>query len=192
MSANGVFTSTIDYSFFGGGYSTIEGGANSTFDLTIASNVFVPINASLTQSIDFSFQAGVETPTVYGDFAGTIDFTLDEARIVFGRQGYGTSANNEINFSATGSGYVTVEAIAQPIIGFTISATMAQFSLGQATAAFDFAARGIGQNYTLLNKSRGGKNGAQLTRFSSNNVRIKQQPNGVKIRNPGTNNAVVR
>jgi|GEM_PF-4571346 len=192
MSANGVFTSTIDFEFFGGGYSTIEGQANSSFDLSFTSNVFVPIVATISpQTIDFNLSAGIVTPTVYGDFTGSIDFALD-ARIEFGRQGYGTSANNEIDFSATGSGYVTVEGFAAPTLDFSISATMAQFSLAEATAAFDFAVNSYVQNYTLLNKSRGGKNSFELTRFSSNGVRIKQLQNGVKVRNPGTNQVVVK
>ena len=69
---------------------------------------------------------------------------------------------------------------------------MAQFSEIEGATAFDFSLYGYGENYTLLNKTRFGKNDAELTRLASNEVVIKQEPNDVKIRNSGITYAEVR
>ena len=79
MSANGVFTSTLDISFFGGGFSTIEGQASGVFDLSFTSDVFNPVLAELNQTLTFDVEAGIVTPTIYGEFSGAIDFTLDQS-----------------------------------------------------------------------------------------------------------------
>ena len=70
---------------------------------------------------------------------------------------------------------------------------MAQFSLGQTTGAFAFAVQSKGMNYTLLNKSRPNlTNGIRLTDAQVNNVNIKMEPNGVKIRDNGSNYVQIR
>ena len=95
MSANGVFTSTIDYTLFGGGYSVLVGGASGTFDVSIASDVVVPVVATSTNSLDFTLTAGVETPTIYGTASGSLDFSMNQSGfIVFGIQSYLYSGNN--------------------------------------------------------------------------------------------------
>jgi len=193
MSANGVFTSTLDISFFGGGYSTIEGVASSVFDLSLSSDVFNPVYAELNQTLTFDVAAGIVTPTVYGEFSGTIDFSLNQsARIEFGVQSYLYSSNNEINFTASSTGLVPVSGISTPTLEISFSGTMAQFSTLDGATAFGFVLNGIGQNYDLLNKSRFGSNDAELTRFASNEIVIKQEPNDVKIRNSGITYAEVR
>lgn len=193
MSANGVFNEALGFTFFGGGYSTIEGEANNVLELTFSSDVFNPIAAELNQTISFDVVAGVETPTVYGEASVSIDFSLNQSgRIVFGRQGYGTSANNEINFTTDGLGLVTVSGVATPTFEILFDGRMAQFSLGQSTAAFALALNSNVVNYTLLNKSRTGKNSFELTRHKSNEIRIRTGPNGVIIRKPGTNYAEIR
>ena len=164
MSANGVFTSTLDLSFFGGGFSTIAGEASGTFDYTFSSDVFVPVLAELNQTLTFDVQVAVETPTVYGEFSGTIPFTLTEpARIEFGIQSYLYSGNNEIDFTASSSGFSVISGGADIIFPITISGTMAQFSLGQTTGAFGFALNSTVINYTLTNRARSGPNSIELT-----------------------------
>ena len=159
MSANGALTSTLDFSFFGGGYSTIVGGAEGTFNYAFTSDVFVPVYATLDQTISFDVEAGIVTPTVYGEFSGTIDFTLTEpARIEFGIQSYIYSGNNEINFTASASGFSIIAGAADITLPITFSGTMAQFSLGQTTNAFGYALNSKVINYTLTNKSRLGIN----------------------------------
>jgi|TARA_B110000908_G_C10263663_1_gene461474 hypothetical protein len=193
MSANGVFTSTLDYSFFGGGFSTIEGGASGDFTLAFTSDVFNPVYAELDQTLTFDVVAGIVTPTVYGEFDGTIDFSLNQSgRIEFGIQSYLTSANNEVEFSASSTGLVPVTGSFTPTFDINFSGTMAQFSLVQGATAFSFDLDSVVQNYTLLNKTRAGKNATELTRFNSSEVVIKQEPNGVKIRNTGITYAEVR
>ena len=193
MSANGVFTSTLDISFFGGGFSTIEGQASGVFDLSFTSNVFNPVLAELNQILTFDVEAGIVTPTIYGEFSGAIDFTLDQSgRIEFGIQSYLTSANNELDFTAISYGKVPVAATANPTFEILFSGTMAQFSEIEGATAFDFSLYGYGENYTLLNKTRFGKNDAELTRLASNEAVIKQEPNDVKIRNSGITYAEVR
>mgnify|MGYP003635561802 FL=1 len=165
MSANGVFTSTLDYSFFGGGFSTIEGGASGDFTLAFTSDVFNPVYAELDQTLTFDVVAGIVTPTVYGEFDGTIDFSLNQSgRIEFGIQSYLTSANNEVEFSASSTGLVPVTGSFTPTFDINFSGTMAQFSLVQGATAFSFDLDSVVQNYTLLNKTRAGKNATELTR----------------------------
>ena len=195
MSANGVFTSTLDLSFFGGGYSTIAGEASSTFDYTFSSDVFVPVLAELNQTLTFDVQAGIVTPTVYGEFSGNIDFTLTEpARIEFGIQSYLYSGNNEINFTSSSSGFSIIAGTADITFPITISGTMAQFSLGQTTGAFGFALNSKVINYTLTNRARSGFNSIELGNTKENNVLIRRisEPNDIKLKNIGLTYAEVR
>ncbi len=195
MSANGVFTSTLDFSFFGGGFSTIAGEASSTFDYTFSSDVFIPVLAELNQTIPFTVQVSVETPTVYGEFSGTIPFTLTEpARIEFGIQSYLYSGNNQIDFTASASGFSVIAGSADITFPILFSGTMAQFSLGQTTGAFDFSLNSSVVNYTLTNKTRSGFNSIELTRTKENGVVIRRisEPNDIKLKDIGLTYAEVR
>lgn len=195
MSANGALTSTLDFSFFGGGYSTIVGGAEGTFNYTFTSDVFVPVYATLDQTISFDVEAGIVTPTVYGEFSGTIDFTLTEpARIEFGIQSYIYSGNNEINFTASASGFSIIAGGADITLPIIFSGTMAQFSLGQTTNAFGYALNSKVINYTLTNKSRLGINDIELTRNMENGVVIRRisEPNDIRLKDSGETFAEVR
>ena len=195
MSANGALTSTLDFSFFGGGYSTIVGGAEGTFNYAFTSDVFVPVYATLDQTISFDVEAGIVTPTVYGEFSGTIDFTLTEpARIEFGIQSYIYSGNNEINFTASASGFSIIAGGANITLPITFSGTMAQFSLGQTTNAFGYTLNSKVINYTLTNKSRLGINDIELTRNMENGVVIRRisEPNDIRLKDSGETFAEVR
>ena len=195
MSANGALTSTLDFSFFGGGYSTIVGGAEGTFSYAFTSDVFVPVYATLDQTISFDVEAGIVTPTVYGEFSGTIDFTLTEpARIEFGIQSYIYSGNNEINFTASASGFSIIAGGADITLPIIFSGTMAQFSLGQTTNAFGYALNSKVINYTLTNKSRLGINDIELTRNMENGVVIRRisEPNDIRLKDSGETFAEVR
>jgi hypothetical protein len=195
MSANGVFTSTLDFSFFGGGFSTIAGEASSTFDYTFSSDVFIPVLAELNQTLTFDVQAGIVTPTVYGEFSGTIPFTLTEpARIEFGIQSYLYSGNNEINFTSSSSGFSIIAGSADITFPITISGTMAQFTLGQTTGAFGFALNSKVINYTLTNRARSGPNSIELTRTMENDIVIRRvsEPNDIRLKDTGLTNAEVR
>tara|TARA_B110000459_G_scaffold156767_1_gene171592 strand:+ start:1195 stop:1782 length:588 start_codon:yes stop_codon:yes gene_type:complete len=195
MSANGALTSTLDFSFFGGGYSTIVGGAEGTFNYAFTSDVFVPVYATLDQTISFDVEAGIVTPTVYGEFSGTIDFTLTEpARIEFGIQSYIYSGNNEINFTASASGFSIIAGGADITLPIIFSGTMAQFSLGQTTNAFGYALNSKVINYTLTNKSRLGINDIELTRNMENGVVIRRisEPNDIRLKDSGETFAEVR
>lgn len=195
MSANGALTSTLDFSFFGGGYSTIVGGAEGTFNYAFTSDVFVPVYATLDQTISFDVEAGIVTPTVYGEFSGTIDFTLTEpARIEFGIQSYIYSGNNEINFTASSTGFSIIVGGANITLPITFSGTMAQFSLGQTTNAFGYTLNSKVINYTLTNKSRLGINDIELTRNMENGVVIRRisEPNDIRLKDSGETFAEVR
>lgn len=195
MSANGVFTSTLDFSFFGGGYSVLVGGAEGTFDYTFTSDVFVPVYATLDQTLTFDVQAGIVTPTIYGEFSGTIPFTLTEpARIEFGIQSYMYSGNNEIDFTASATGFSIIAGSADITLPLIFSGTMAQFSLGQATGAFGYALNSKVVNYTLTNKSRLGINSIEIGRHSYNDVIIRRssEPNDIRLKDSGETFAEVR
>lgn len=192
--SNGVTTGSIDFSFFGGGYSVLVGQANGTFDVSITSDVFVPVHANANNTVEFFVTAGVETPTIYGEFNGTVDFSLNESgRIVFGRQGYGESANLSIEFTGSATATNPIVGSFDNIFPIEFSGTMAQFSLGQTTGAFSYALQSKVVNYTLLNKSRPNlTNGIRLQDTQNNQVTIKQEPNGVKVRNSGENFVIIR
>jgi hypothetical protein len=192
--SNGTFTGSIDYTFFGGGFSVLVGQANSTFDLSFTSDVFTPVHANANNTVDFFLTAGVETPTIYGEFNGTIEFDLNQSgRIEFGRQGYGESANLSIEFTGSATAFNPIVGSFDNIFPIEFSGTMAQFSLGQTTGAFSYALQSKVINYTLLNKSRPNlTNGIRLQDTQNNQVTIKQQPNGVKIRNNGENFVIIR
>jgi hypothetical protein len=192
--SNGVTTGSIDFSFFGGGYSVLVGDVSGAFDVSIASDVFVPVHAEANNTIDFFITAGIETPTIFGEVNVTVDFSLNESgRIEFGRQGYGESANLSIEFTGSATAFNPIVGSFDNIFPIEFSGTMAQFSLGQTTGAFSYALQSKVINYTLLNKSRPNlTNGIRLQDTQSNQVNVKQQPNGVKIRNNGENFVIIR
>jgi hypothetical protein len=185
--SNGVTTGSIDFNFFGGGYSVLVGDVSGAFDVSIASDVFVPVYANANNTLDFFITAGIETPTIFGEASGTIDFSLNQSgRIEFGIQSYLYSGNNEITFVGSATAFNPIVGGFDNVFPITFSGTMAQFSLGQTTGAFSYALQSKVINYTLLNKSRPNlTNGIKLQDTQNNQVNIKQEPNGVKIRNSG-------
>ena len=129
------------------------------------------------------------------NLAGTIDFTLTEpARIEFGIQSYIYSGNNEINFTASASGFSIIAGGADITLPIIFSGTMAQFSLGQTTNAFGYALNSKVINYTLTNKSRLGINDIELTRNMENGVVIRRisEPNDIRLKDSGETFAEVR
>ena len=75
MSANGAIITTLDFSFFGGGYLEVTGEATGSLPMIFGSSAVVPITGEIQPvTLDFIFQAGIETPTVYGEANLSISF----------------------------------------------------------------------------------------------------------------------
>lgn len=184
MSANGTFSSTLDYEFFGGGFLDIQGGVSASIDYTISSTSKVYIvGESTNNSIDFVFSSAIEMPTIAGRLEQTIDFNLsataDLGVTIFG------AANNRIEFTFdTMRGYNLTHGYLNKTIPFSISITADQFSLGDTDVAFGFVFSGKGINKSTHTYDRIGANGVAF-RDNYNRVSIPIQFNDVEIRDSG-------
>ena len=185
MSANGTFSSTLDYDFFGGGYITIQGGVSGSIDPAISSTSKVYIvGESTNNSIDFTFSSAAQMPPAQGTLEQTIDFTFSST-VEFGIIRWAT-ANNRIDFSLdTAEGYNLTHGNLNKTLPFFISITADQFSLADTTVSYDFVLSGKGINISTHTYDRIGTNGVTF-RDNYNGISIVDQFTDVNIRDNGS------
>lgn len=197
MAANGTFTSTLDYDFFGGGYVFTSGTASGSIDPILDASARVPIVGEIQpQSISFSLtEAGIETPTIYGSAENlSIDFTLDQSgRIEFGVQRYLTTNSNTmiISFGGSANGYSIVSGVLDQVLTFTPDTNIYVFSEGPALGIIDFSVLSKGTNAATHVYSLFGSNDLTFNSIDYNDVKIVAESNDVKIIDNGIRQAEI-
>lgn len=182
MSANGVFSSTLDYEFFGGGYSVVSGGISGSLEASLNSAASVSIYGESNNSIDFSFSSLAGTPTLRAEFSGSIDFTVTST-VEFGVQRWATVAGR-IDFSANSEASSLVQSYADYSFDISLSASATQFSLGEVSGFYTFDVSGIGLNISTHVYDLIGRNEINfVSGLEHNDVTILSKQTDVKLLN---------
>tara|TARA_B110000503_G_scaffold128808_1_gene200348 strand:+ start:4437 stop:5024 length:588 start_codon:yes stop_codon:yes gene_type:complete len=192
MSANGAFSTTLDFEFFAGGYTTLAGGVSATIEPSLVSYAKVPINGTLSDfNLDFTF-SGIVTPPIIRASA-ELSFGFDATGFLeFGVIRFASSEwSNRIPFSATSEGYVTTHAYFTPTLEFALDTEIYVFSLGDSSGSYGFSLQSTGINVSTREYSRDGGNYCYFDSIDFNDVQIYTPSNGIIIMDNGIRDAEV-
>jgi hypothetical protein len=185
MSANGEFSSTIDYDFIGGGFVTVSGVVSGTITPILNFEGRVPIFAESTNnSISFTFSGGIQLPTIQAQAELDFDFTVSST-LEFGIQSY-AFANTRIEFTSNSEVISFIEGEVDYVYPFVLESNITQFSLGQAVVSYDFEVDSSVFNYSIHSYDKIGKNLVKLLDYN-NEILINDERNGVIIKRDGMN-----
>lgn len=195
MSANGAVTTTIDFEFFGGGYTQLSGGVSATIEPSLVSYAKIPIVGQIQPvTIDFGITAGIETPTIYGRADLSFDF-IGSGTAEFGVQRYATvGANTQailFEYTANSAGHVITHSYFNNTLDFTLSTNIYVFSLGDSSGSYSFNVESTGVNVSTRSYSVNGANYCSFDSIDFNDVQISAQSNYVEIVNNGTTQAEI-
>jgi hypothetical protein len=183
MSANGALSSTLDYTFIGGGVLQVKGPVFVSIDPTFVASATVPIYAELQPyTLDFSLdEAGIETPTIQASLNATIDFSAS-ATAGQGIQSFLSSFyTNRIEFTANSEGFVIVSGTADLTLPLTTNTNIYVFSEGPASGSISFSLTSQAYNMTTRVRSRAGDNAVLFKTNEFNAVRVPKEANSVRI-----------
>lgn len=192
MSANGTFSTTLDYDFFAGGVVKTSGEASSTFDLSLSTTGAVIVYGQASGSISYSLQSGAQLPEVDGTVDVSFGFDVSST-VDFGVQIYGKSEFiNTIEFGVSAEGYSIVTGRLNQTLDFNLKSNFVIFSDGIASGSFGFSASGTGINYSTHSHSFDGVNNVHIpSSVSHNDFVLVDKSNSVSIRQDSTNGVIV-
>lgn len=195
MSANGAITTTLDFSFFGGGYLQVTGDVSGTIENSFVSTALVPISGTIsTVNLSFDLEARIETPTVYGEANLGFDFT-GSSTIEFGVQRYlavGTEKIVLFEYTAESTGYVLTHAYVEPTLEFSLETDIFVFSESEEFAGnIGFSVNSLGLNVSTRSYSRDGASYCEIDAVDHNDAYIKLESNLVEINSNGITYAEV-
>ena len=191
MSANGAFSSTLDYTFIGGGVLRVRGPVSVSIEPSIDASAAVPISGEIQpQSIDFTLtEAGIETPTIQARVDVSTSFTASataEQGITSNLRSFYT---NRIEFTANSEGYVVVSGSADLTLPLTTNTNIFVFSEGPVAGSISFSLSSQAYNMTNRVRSRTGENSVMFKTNEFNVVRIKSESNDVRLVDSGIRQA---
>ena len=194
MSANGAFSTTLDFEFFAGGYTTLTGGVSATIEPSLVSYAQVPITGTLNNfNLDFAFAGIVSAPIIQAS-AENLNFGFTSSSFIeFGVQRYARAEYGSlvIPFSATGEGYNVTHAYLNKTLDFTLNTNIYVFSIGDSAGSYDFSLQSTGLNISTRAYSRDGANYCTFNAIDFNDAIIKDQSNSVRIIDNGKRHAEV-
>jgi len=173
MSANGAFSTTLDYQFFGGGVVQNSGEVSGLIETSLVSNAQVSITGEISNfNLDFSFSAGIETPTIYGtadlSFGFAVSGQADQGIQTFGKSEW----INRLPFDVSSEGYVVVSGSLNQTLDFNLDTNIFLFSDGDGAGSFGFSLASEGTNISTGIYHRQGANYCTLDGLDYNNVQI--------------------
>lgn len=195
MSANGAFSTILDYNFFGGGVVYTTGEVSGIIEPSLNSVGRVPIVGEIQpQNIEFTLtEAGIETPTINAA-AENLSFGFTGSGFIeFGVQRYLTSNANTmiIPFSGSANGYSIVSGSLDQVLTFTPETNIYVFSEGPGLGSISFSVLSKGTNASTHVYDRIGANYCSFSGIDHNNVQIVAQSNDVKIVDNGIRQAEI-
>lgn len=191
MSANGAFSSTLDYTFFGGGVLQITGPVSVSIDPVFVASAEIPIYGEIQPyTLDFSLdEAGIETPTIQATLNASISFT-GSGTIEQGIQSFLESYYvNRIEFTANSVGDVVVKGELDLTLPFTIEPNIYVFSEGPGAGSISFSVLAQAYNMSTRVSSITGGNAILFKTNEFNEVRIAKESNSVRIVDNGIREA---
>lgn len=192
MSANGAFSTTLDYQFFGGGVVQNSGEVSGLIETSLVSNAQVPITGQVGNlNLDFSFVSGIETPTIEGTLDASFGFTVS-AQADQGIQRFGKSEwTNRLSFTGSAEGYVVVSGSLNQTLDFNLDTNIYLFSDGDGAGSFGFSLASKGTNVSTGIYHRQGANYCTLDASDYNNVQILSSYNNCTLVNDGIRQAEI-
>jgi len=192
MSANGAVSTTVDFTYFGGGAVQVSGEVSGLIGTSFVFDGVVPVYGEIEPvTIDFSFSGGVETPTIYATAEVGFDFS-SYSFIEFGDQRYLSVANNVLfDYTANSTGYVTTHANFNPTLDFNLDTNIYIFSLGDGTGTYSFDIESLGYNISTREYSKTGGNYVSFDGIDKNATNVINPSNGIKLLNNGISKAEI-
>lgn len=191
MSANGAFTSTLDFDFIGGGYLTIQGGAAGSIDPALSSTSAVLIVGESTNNfISYDFLSAAQMPPAQGRLEYTLPFTFS-ATVEFGVQRWAT-ANTRIEFTLdTVPAYNLTHSYLNETLTFTLESLADQFSLGELTIdAFSYSFDGKAINISTHTYDLHGTNKVEF-RDNHNALSLIEHFNDTNLVDNGSTGVII-
>lgn len=192
MSANGAFTSTLDFDYIGGGVVQVKGPVSVSIDPVFDSTAVVPVLATFSNSLDFTFLGGIETPTIKAVANVSFGFTAS-ATAGQGIQTFGSSEwINRLNFSLdTANGYVIVSGSFTPTLEFNLDTNIYVFSEGPAAGEIPYFIAAKGTDVSNHVYDRDGASFCSFNGVDHNSVNINIDSNSVRIIDNGIRQAEI-
>jgi hypothetical protein len=189
MSANGVFSATLEYEFFGGGFSTISGSVLGSIEPAFNSTAKTLIFGESTNNhVSFEFTSNAQQAAIDATASLDIDFTFTgTAEIgiaVF------VESDARIEFTAAAIAYVPVKGSVDYTYSFNTDIKATQISFVAATASYEFGFYSKGLNYSTHVSDRVGKNGITFV-ANSNDVSLTNELTSVKFNENASNDVKI-
>jgi hypothetical protein len=194
MSANGAFSTTLDFEFFAGGYTTLSGEVSVSIEPSLVSYARVPITGTLNDfNLNFSF-TGTITPPIILASAENLNFGFTSSSFIeFGVQRYAKAEYGSlvIPFTQSAQGYNLTHAYLNKTLDFTLNTKIYVFSLGESAGSYGFNLESTALNISTRAYSRDGANYCTFNGVNFNGVSINKQSNSVRIIDNGIRHAEV-
>jgi hypothetical protein len=194
MSANGAFSTTLDFEFFAGGYTTLTGEVSVSIEPSLVSYAKVPITGIINDfNLNFSFIGAIVPPTIQAS-AENLSFGFTSSSFIeFGVQRYAKAEFGSliIPFTQSAEGYNLTHAYLNKTLDFTLNTKIYVFSLGESAGSYGFSLESAGLNISTRAYSRDGANYYTFNGVNFNDVTINAQSNSVRIIDNGVRHAEV-
>ena len=192
MSANGVFSTTYDIQFFGGGVLQNSGEVSALIEPSLDFHAKIPVYAQSNNSIDFIFAGGIETPELNATADLSFDFSVSsQADQGIQRFGFVEWKALQIPFSANSEGYSIVAGEFNQTLDFILDVNYTIFSIGEKEGEFGFSVSAKGVNVSTRTYQREGGNYCEIDGVEFNEVSINAQSNDVTILDNGERHAEI-
>lgn len=184
MSANGVFSSTLDYEFFGGGVVNVTGEVSASLEPILDFSAKALIFAeSSNNHLDFTFSGGIQLPIIEATADLQIDFYATSS-VEFGIQSY-LFANTRIEYTVSSEAFSVVSGDIDVTVPFTVETQVTQFSLGQGNVSYTFDLQSLSINDSTHIYDRFGENGVSFGTIESNSIQLTHDTNDITLVNAG-------
>lgn len=192
MSANGAVTTTLDFDFFGGGYTQLAGGVSGAIETSFVSYAKVPIVGEIQPiTLDFSFVSSITAPIIQA--SADLSFSITGyGTMEFGVQRFATVDGPDANtqailfeYTANSAGSVITHGYFTPTLDFTLDTHIYVFSLGDTTTGYSFNVESTGLNVSTRSYSRDGGSYCSFNSVEFNETIINDESNSIKINNTG-------
>jgi len=193
MSANGVFSTTYDIQFFGGGVLQNSGEVSGLIEPSLDFHARTLVLAQSSNNfIDFTFAGGIETPELNATASLSFDFSVSaQADQGIQRFAFVEWKALQIPFTGNAEGYSVVSGTADSILDFNIDAKYTIFSIGEKSGSFDFSVAAKGINVSNRQYQREGGNYCEIDGVEFNDVLMTSQFNNVTILDNGERRAEI-
>ena len=193
MSANGAFSTTLDFEFFGGGYTQLSGGVSGFIETSFVSYAQIPIAGTLNNfNLDFELIGFITAPIIQASAELSFGFT-SSSTIEFGVIRYATVEYGAlvIPFTQSAQGYNLTHAHFNPTLEFTLDTNIYVWSAGDSVGSYGFSVESLGVNVSTRTYSKDGANYVVFNQIDFNDLHINDESNSIKIISNGMTQAEI-